>query len=219
MPTSLQGYESVFVSDAAAKVAKLERIANQHKASISFLEAQQRREEAVRNADWGVSTGRISVNQRQAVIEMGATNPTRQAEFIARQPSARTRSGLTPKDKANLRAMGGSEAIKAIHARKADDEPRSLFEPRSPADVPGEADKSDELAEQNADAAIKHLQAAGKADLEGKIALLQAAKDAVSNALVLRTKRQPTQASPMSASSGGWNRGIGTPRFETYVGG
>jgi hypothetical protein len=218
MPTSLMGFENAFVSDAAAKVAQLERQAKQTAASIAFLQGQQDREEAVRNADWAVSTGRIAVNQRESVIEMGAADLRRQAEWIALQPSARTRSGLTPKDEANLRAMGGAEAIKAIHARK-EDEPKSLFEPRSPADVLGEADKSDELADENAVAAIKHLQAAGKADLEGKIALLQAARDAVSNALVLRTKRQPTQASPNSASVGGWNRGIGAPRFETYIGG
>jgi hypothetical protein len=71
----------------AAKIATLEGMARQNAASLEFLQAAQDRDEAVELTDWGIAHGKLSAHQRAAAIEIGATNPTRLAEWIALQPS------------------------------------------------------------------------------------------------------------------------------------
>jgi hypothetical protein len=111
--------DNVFVGAAsthAAQVAKLERQAKQIDSSIAFLQRGRDRERAVENADWAVEHGRISVNQRQDVIEMGLSNPTRQAEWIMLQPA---HSSVRATEDATCAMMGVSrEEFVAMRARE-----------------------------------------------------------------------------------------------------
>jgi hypothetical protein len=99
-------------------------------------------------------------------------------------------------------------------ARHADesDMPRSTLEPHYD-DKPGSEDREKaDLADQHVANAIKHLgryKSAG--DEFEKDARLEAAAECLSNARALRTPRRPSQASV--------NRGIGMPKFATYIGG
>jgi hypothetical protein len=98
-------------------------------------------------------------------------------------------------------------------ARHADDGmPRSTLEPNYDDKPRSEDREKADLADEHVANAIKHLgRYTSASDEMEKMARLEAAAECLANARVLRTPRQPSQA--------GVHRGIGMPKFATYVGG